>query len=248
MWTPVLTPTLYQHPTSSPCIHIRRTGARIDSFSHSHSGRIRVFILSLADARYPSATMMFCTTFLSTPADELVCEGGVGEVKGGGRSSPVGVVPGQGLGPGGCLSTLHCLVLPQEELCQSLAYRQGDGPCGNSAVGKRMLLEVNRATSFSRDDRGGGGCGARKHRSRSVSPALGRRPASPAKDWFKGMVARGTWTLRTTFCMGTSGWYLWTSRTAVCWLCERVGPSPTPSCFTMDSEEKGEFGRIFFVQ
>ena len=193
MWTPVLTPTLYQHPTSSPCIHIRRTGARIDSFSHSHSGRIRVFILSLADARYPSATMMFCTTFLSTPADELVCEGGVGEVKGGGRSSPVGVVPGQGLGPGGCLSTLHCLVLPQEELCQSLAYRQGDGPCSNSAVGKRMLLEVNRATSFGREDRGGGGCGARKHRSRSVSPALGRRPASPAKDWFKGMVARGTW-------------------------------------------------------
>ncbi|XP_030197443.1 neural Wiskott-Aldrich syndrome protein isoform X3 [Gadus morhua] len=136
--------------------------------------------------------MMFCTTFLSTPADELVCEGGVERAKGGGRSSPTGMVPGQALGPGGCLSTLRCLVLPQEELCQSLAYCHGDGPRGNSVLGKRMLLEVNRATSFGGgDDRGGGGCGARKQRSRSVSPAMGRRPVSPARDWFKGMVARG---------------------------------------------------------
>ena len=164
------------------------------------------YLSLLADARSPSATMMFCTTFLSTPADELVCEGGVERAKGGGRSSPTGMVPGQALGPGGCLSTLRCLVLPQEELCQSLAYCHGDGPRGNSVLGKRMLLEVNRATSFGGgDDRGGGGCGARKQRSRSVSPAMGRRPVSPARDWFKGMVARGRWTLHPTFCMAPPG-------------------------------------------
>ena len=46
--------------------------------------------------------MMFCTTFLSAPSEE---PGGDGGGDGGG-----------GVTPGGCLSTLHCLVLPQEDL------------------------------------------------------------------------------------------------------------------------------------
>ncbi|KAK0131072.1 Neural Wiskott-Aldrich syndrome protein [Merluccius polli] len=149
--------------------------------------RFRVQVTDLVGRRQrKSATMMFCTTFLSTPADELGCEGG-GGIDRGGRSSPVGVVPGPALGRAGCLSTLHCLVLPQEELYQSLSYRSG----GGGVVGKRMLLEVNRTTSCGGEDRGAGGSGARRHRSRSVSPALCRRPMSPARDWFKGIVAKG---------------------------------------------------------
>lgn len=159
---------------------------------------------------------MFCTTTLSAPeADEPGCEGG------GGRSFPPaaggGVMHGRALGGplGDCLSTLHCLVLPQEEMYQSLSYRHGDGNRGGGGgggVGKRMLLQVNRATSCGEEDGGvgggggGGGGGTRRHRSRSVSPALGRRPRSPAMDWFKGIVARGMWTPShptETFCRVT---------------------------------------------
>lgn len=46
-------------------------------------------------------TMMFCTTFLSTPSEELT-DGG----------APL---------PGGCLAPLHCLVLPQDELYGQLS-------------------------------------------------------------------------------------------------------------------------------
>lgn len=124
----------------------------------------------------------------------------------------MGAAPGQALGPGSCLSTLHCLVLPQEELYrQSLSYRHGTRG-SSSAVGKGMLLEVHRTSSCGGDDgddegMGGGGCsgGARRHRSRSVSPALGRRTASPARDWFKGIVSKGMWILQRPFCTVTPG-------------------------------------------
>ncbi|CAB1419005.1 unnamed protein product [Pleuronectes platessa] len=70
-----------------------------------------------------SSTMMFCTTFLSAPSEELNPEGsGVG----GGTA-----MGGGGLGPGSCLSSLHCLVLPQDDLYPSLSdptARRSVGP------------------------------------------------------------------------------------------------------------------------
>ena len=191
----MLTPTLEPVRTSTQHLYpVFRSG---ESEPESISSLILAsdgfhYLFCFADARSSSATMMFCTTFLSTPADELGCEGGGGTDRGG-RSSPVGVGPGPALVRAGCLSTLHCLVLPQEELYQSLSYRSGGG---GGVVGKRMLLEANRTTSCGGEDRGAGGTGARRHRSRSVSPALCRRPMSPARDWFKGIVAKGMWTLQ----------------------------------------------------
>lgn len=50
--------------------------------------------------------MMFCTTFLSAPSEELHCE----------ASRTRGGAPGGGgAGPGRCLSSLRCVVPPQDE-------------------------------------------------------------------------------------------------------------------------------------
>ncbi|KAK6269265.1 hypothetical protein J4Q44_G00394180 [Coregonus suidteri] len=78
--------------------------------------------------------MMFCTTFLSSPSEDLSEGGG-----------------GGGMHPGGCLSTLHCLILPQEDLyappsdpTTRLSLRHRDHACG--VVGK-MLLDVNMSAA-----------------------------------------------------------------------------------------------------
>lgn len=125
--------------------------------------------------------MMFCTTFLSAPSEELNREGG------GGGGAAVG---GGGLGPGGCLSSLHCLVLPQDELYPSLSDPTArlsicaeERAC--SLVGK-MLLDVSMTTCGARDR----GCiwdRVRRRRSRSASPSPSKTPKSPCSESVGGM-------------------------------------------------------------
>lgn len=126
---------------------------------------------------------MFCTTFLSAPSEELNCEGSGG----GGGGATVG---GGGLGPGSCLSSLHCLVLPQDELYPPLSdptARLSLCPKErtHSLVGN-MLLDVNMTTCRARD----GGCiwdRVRRRRSRSASPSPSKTPKSPCSESVKGM-------------------------------------------------------------
>lgn len=130
---------------------------------------------------------MFCTTFLSAPSEELNCEG-----SGGG-----GAVGGGGLGPGSCLSSLHCLVLPQDEL-----YPSASDPtarlsiCSKERAHKlvgKMLLDVSMTTCGPRD----GGCiwdRVRRRRSRSASPLPSKTPKSPCSESVKGMCfSWGAW-------------------------------------------------------
>lgn len=125
----------------------------------------------------PSATMMFCTTFLSSPSEDHNCEGG------GGTS-------GGGLGPGSCLSSLHCLVLPQDELYPPLSdstTRLSICPDerARSLVGK-VLLDVSLTTCTARQE---GGCiwdRVRRRRSRSASPSPTETPKSPRPQSVRG--------------------------------------------------------------
>lgn len=72
--------------------------------------------------------MMFCTTFLSAPSEELYSEGGIV-----GGAAPVAP---------GCLSSFHCLVLPQDELYPTLSDRPvGTEGRAQSLAGK-MLVDV----------------------------------------------------------------------------------------------------------
>ncbi|XP_062338794.1 actin nucleation-promoting factor WASL-like isoform X3 [Osmerus eperlanus] len=117
--------------------------------------------------------MMFCTTFLSAPSEELVGDGG-GD--GGGGATP-----------GGCLSTLHCLVLPQEELYAPLPSSPGSSASrfslchGRRACGMvgKMLLDVNMVAC------GGRAVGERGQRRRSCSASPPPRK-SPSRDTHKG--------------------------------------------------------------
>ncbi|XP_078798314.1 actin nucleation-promoting factor WASL isoform X6 [Oryzias latipes] len=121
--------------------------------------------------------MMFCTTFLSNPSEELNCDGG------GAAAAAVG---GGGLGPC-CLSSLHCLVLPQDELYPPLSNPAArlslcteERAC--SFVGK-MLLDVNLSPCRS----GGGRCiwdRVRRRHSRSASPS--QNSHSPCRDDSRG--------------------------------------------------------------
>ncbi|XP_034718837.1 WASP like actin nucleation promoting factor b isoform X3 [Etheostoma cragini] len=126
--------------------------------------------------------MMFCTTFLSAPSDELNCD----DNGGGGGGAAVG---GGGLSPGSCLSTLHCLVLPQDELYPSFP----DPPSRLSMSPKepahnlvnKMLLGVSMSACRERD----GGCiwdRVRRRRSRSASPSPSKTPCSPCSERVKG--------------------------------------------------------------
>lgn len=132
-----------------------------------------------------TATMMFCTTFLSAPSEDLNCEGstGGGDTGGGGGE-------GGGLGPGSCLSSLHCLVLPQDELYPSLSdptARLSICPReqAHSLVGK-MFLDVSLSSCGESD----GGCiwdRVRRRRSRSASPSPIKTRKSPCRESVKGM-------------------------------------------------------------
>ncbi|XP_051912140.1 WASP like actin nucleation promoting factor b isoform X3 [Hippocampus zosterae] len=112
--------------------------------------------------------MMFCTTFLSAPSDERVCERGGG---GGG---------GGGFGPAGCLSTLHCLVLPQDELYPNFAEPSAAQVRARGFIGD-ALPDV-RAGACRDGDGGGMWDRVRRRRSRSVSPLPSKTPKSPCSD------------------------------------------------------------------
>lgn len=141
--------------------------------------------LHISHAQSP-ATMMFCTTFLSAPSEDNHCESGGGG--GGGGAGGGGV--GGGLSPGSCLSTLHCLVLPQDELYPPLSDRSArPSICpkerAHTLVGK-MLLDVSMDTYGARE----GSCmwdRVRRRRSRSASPSPSKTPKSPCSESVKGM-------------------------------------------------------------
>ncbi|XP_055368003.1 WASP like actin nucleation promoting factor b isoform X4 [Betta splendens] len=123
--------------------------------------------------------MMFCTTFLSAPSEELGCEAAAGR-------APLG---GGGLGPAACLSSLHCLVLPQDELYPPLPdparpLSSSRDERAQSFVGK-VLLDVSVSPCRER----GGGCiwdRVRRQRSRSASPSPSKSPKSPRSPGVKG--------------------------------------------------------------
>ena len=129
--------------------------------------------------------MMFCTTFLSAPSEDNHRDGG-----GGGGGGAGGGGGGGGLSPGSCLSTLHCLVLPQDELYPPLSNptaRPSICPKerAHTLVGK-MLLDVSMDTYGARE----GSCmwdRVRRRRSRSASPSPSKTPKSPCSESVKGM-------------------------------------------------------------
>ncbi|XP_026002461.1 neural Wiskott-Aldrich syndrome protein-like isoform X3 [Astatotilapia calliptera] len=116
--------------------------------------------------------MMFCTTFLSAPSEELNCEAS-------GRGATMG---GGGLSPGSCLSSLHCLVLPQDELYPSLSDPTArlsicseDRACN---LVDKVLVDISVTTCNARSSR----CiwdNLRRRRSRSASPSPSKTPNRP---------------------------------------------------------------------
>lgn len=139
-----------------------------------------------SDSLHASARMMFCTTFLSAPSEEQSCDGGRG-----GRAG----LRGADLGPGSCLSTLHCLVLPQDEL--NPVHSDSDSDARLSACPKdgaqklvgRALLGVGGASLAARHDE----ClwdRVRRRRSRSASPSPSKTPKSPCNQSVKGRAGR----------------------------------------------------------
>lgn len=124
--------------------------------------------------------MMFCTTFLSAPSEELNCEAS-------GRGATMG---GGGLSPGSCLSSLHCLVLPQDELYPSLSDPTArlsicseDRACN---LVDKVLVDISVTTCNARSSR----CiwdNLRRRRSRSASPSPSKMPNSPCSKRVGGM-------------------------------------------------------------
>lgn len=125
--------------------------------------------------------MMFCTTFLSAPSEELYSEAGVG-----GQAAPVAA---SGMGPG-CLSSFHCLVLPQDELYPSLSDSSARLSVGKEERAHRlagkMLADVGSSSCRAGD--GGrvwgrvGGLSAH-----SASPSLSLAPKCFRKESSRGM-------------------------------------------------------------
>lgn len=158
---------------SVTCLKIFDTYLEPGSTFISGSVSIWACFLQIVLAR-SAAMMMFCTTFLSAPSEDLGCEGG-----GGGF-----------VGPGSCLSSLHCLVLPQEELYTSfpdltapLSVCSDRQAC--SLVGK-TLLDVSMTASGERD----GVCvweRVRWQRSRSASLSPSQPHKSLCNENGKGM-------------------------------------------------------------
>lgn len=121
-------------------------------------------------------TMMFCTTFLSAPSEDLGCDGtGSGPLHYG------------HLGPGSCLSSLHCLVLPQDELYPSLSERTGSiSVRSNETVGRLVGNVPLDAKASPKRDSGRIWDRVRGRRSRSASPSPSKTPQSPYKHSNKG--------------------------------------------------------------
>lgn len=132
--------------------------------------------------------MMFFTTFLSAPSEDLHFKG-----NGSGGGAAAVLVGGGGLSPGSCLSSLHCLVLPQDELYPSLSDPTDPLPIApegraHNVVGK-MFLGVSMSTCGARD---GGGVWdrVRRRRSRSASPSPSKTHKSPCSERVEGMRSR----------------------------------------------------------
>ncbi|XP_037551868.1 WASP like actin nucleation promoting factor b isoform X3 [Nematolebias whitei] len=83
--------------------------------------------------------MMFCTTFLSAPSEELISD------------------EGGGLGPG-CLSSFHCVVLPQDELYPPLSDASSRLSIGTRNqtcnLSSKMLVDISISSYLT----GGGVC------------------------------------------------------------------------------------------
>lgn len=147
--------------------------------------------------------MMFCTTFLSAPCEELLSEGGVG----GGRAAPAaaaGPDAAGGLGPG-CLSSFHCLVLPQDELYPSLSDSSARTEERARSLAGKMLVDVG--LSSCRAGEGGrvwGRAGGRCARSASPLPCL--TPKCFRKSSSRGMGPR---TVTTQFVYAFMTNILW---------------------------------------
>ncbi|KAG7496609.1 neural Wiskott-Aldrich syndrome protein-like isoform X3 [Solea senegalensis] len=125
--------------------------------------------------------MMFCTTFLSAPSEDLNCEGGGG----GAAAAVVG-----GVSSGSCLTSLHCLILPQDDLYPSLSDQTARlSICAEEQTRNlmdKMLLDAGATTCAAR---GEGRCiwdRVRRRRSRSASPLPSKTPKSPCSQRVKG--------------------------------------------------------------
>lgn len=108
--------------------------------------------------------MMFCTTFLSAPSEELISD------------------EGGGLGPG-CLSSFHCVVLPQEELypplsdaASRLAIGTKEQTCNLSS---KMLVDISISSSYLT---GGGVC--------PQSASLSKTPKCLSRESLRGTCFR----------------------------------------------------------
>lgn len=118
--------------------------------------------------------MMFCTTFLSAPSEELHCE--ASRTRG-------GALGGGGAGPGRCLSSLRCVVPPQDE------------PNASARVSVRTAGRPHKwAVGGLRLGDGGDGCfwdGARRRRGGSASPSKSQK--NSPREGAKGMSERSPW-------------------------------------------------------
>lgn len=142
------------------------------------------FSAGISCSRSP-ARMMFCTTFLSAPPEDQNCDEGGG---GGG-------LRGADLGPGSCLSSLHCLVLPQDEHHPVPSDSDSDARLstfpreGAQKLVSGALLGVSGASLAARHD----DCiwdWVRRRRSRSASPSPSKTPKSPCRQRVKGRAGR----------------------------------------------------------
>lgn len=118
--------------------------------------------------------MMFCTTFLSAPSEEIHCE--VNRSRGGQQG-------GGATGPGSCLS-LHCVVLPRDEPNTSALVSVR--PSGRAPTPARGALL---------GDGGGGGVWdrVRRRRGRSASPSPSKTQKNSRREAAKGMSEGSPW-------------------------------------------------------
>lgn len=118
--------------------------------------------------------MMFCTTFLSAPSEEIHCE--VDRNRGGQQG-------GGGMGRGSCLS-LHCVLLPRDE--PNTSARVPVCPSGRPPKPARGPFL---------GDRGDGGVWdrVRRRRGRSASPSPSKTQKNSRREGAKGMSERRPW-------------------------------------------------------
>lgn len=107
--------------------------------------------------------MMFCTTFLSAPSEEIHCE----------------VNRGGGMGPGSCLS-LHCVVLPRDE--PNTSARVSICPPGRAP--KPLLGDRGDGGVWDR---------VRRRRGRSASPSPSKTQKNSRREGAKGTSEGRPW-------------------------------------------------------